>query len=93
MMIPISLEPVWQGLPYFFHIVADFGVHTEAPPVIVLHQGRRDVLCLSHMGHGIWELNLQLLSTPIFPQGLMSASLDFHAQAPSMDLGFMLPMG
>lgn len=61
----------------FFHIIATaFGFHSEVPFVIVLHQVRRAVLiCLSHMGHGIWGLNLQLLSPPIFAQGLMSVSL------------------
>lgn len=79
----------------FFHIITpDFGVHSEVPSVTVLHQVRGAVLiCLSHMGHGIWGLSLQLLASPIFAQGLMSASLDFHAQDPPMGLGFMLLMG
>lgn len=78
----------------FFHIIAtDFGVHSEVPSVIALHQVRRALLVfLPHMRNGIWGLNLQLLSPPRFAQGLMSASLDFHAQAPPMGLGFMLPM-
>lgn len=79
----------------FFHIIAtDFGIHSEIPSVTVCHQARRAVLvCLSHMGHGIWGLNLQLLSPPIFAQGLVSASFEFHAQVPLMGLDFMLPMG
>lgn len=41
----------------FFHIITtDFGVHSEVPSMIVLHQVRRAVfICPSHMGHGILD--------------------------------------